>query len=156
MSQTLTLQQRKPLKGIGGVLILFAIGTVVWPLRVTANILNELTGPGMAQAFQTNPMMMDGLLALDIAALVLVLVTSWAFWTKKASYPLFYLACYAAIVVSPWLAIGWMSLLTSLPFDKVMGLYAQDIGQDIGSLIGGGLWFWYLKTSERVRNTFVN
>jgi hypothetical protein len=156
MSQTITLPQREPLKGIGGVLILFAIGSVVGPLRLVANILNELTGPGMAQAFQTNPVMMDGLLALDVALLVLVLVASWAFWAKKASYPVFYLAFIAALVASPWLAIGWVSLLGTLPVDKVMNLYAEDVTQSIVALIGGGLWFWYLKASERVRNTFVN
>jgi Protein of unknown function (DUF2569) len=161
MSQTLTFQttalkQPKKLEGFGGWLIFFAIGSVVAPVKSIATVLNELTGPGMAQAFQRAPVLMDGLLALDVAVVLLVFATSWAFFSKKTTYPTLFLAAVVAAAVEPWLAIGWTLLVGTLPVDKVFDLYARFIGQGIGSAIGGSLWFWYLKTSVRVRNTFVH
>lgn len=151
MSNTTTLQP----KGIGGWLILFAIGSVVAPVKVIAGVLDEMTAPGMAQAFQNYPVMMDGLLAIDVAFVLLVLVTSWAFFTKKAIWPTLYFAVFSAALVVPFLAMGWMAMLTPLPGAKVFDVYAEAIAQGIGAAIGGALWFWYLKTSVRVRNTFV-
>ena len=127
------------------------------PVKVIAGVLDEMTAPGMAQAFQNYPVMMDGLLAIDVAFLVLlVLVTSCqAFFTKKAIRPTLYFAVFSAALIVPFLAMGWMAMLTPLPGAKVFDVYAEAIAQGIGAAIGGALWFWYLKTSVRVRNTFV-
>jgi Protein of unknown function (DUF2569) len=95
------------------------------------------------------------LLALDVAFVLLVFVTSWAFFSKKAIWPTLYLAVFSAVLVEPFLAMGWVSMLTPLPGAKLFDLYAEAIGQDIGAAIGVALWFWYLKTSVRVRNTSV-
>jgi hypothetical protein len=160
MSQTLTFQtdalkQPRKLEGLGGWLILFAVGSILTPIKTISNVVNDLTAPGIAQAFQVNPVLMDGLAALDVAAILLTLVTAWAFFAKKAVWPPLYIVTMLAFVLIPVLGGCWTAMWGVLPAAKAFGLYGDAIAQGIGAAIPSALWIWYLKTSVRVRNTFV-
>src|SRR5215813_14068891 len=134
-------------KGIGGRLILPAIGTVISPFLMafwTWQSLIALTAP-----VNTSLLVFIAVEALfNLALLIGWIVAVFLLFKHKRAYPQFYAALLAVSVVGGLIDIGVVSL-----FD--FEIDPNDIRGIVRTVIGLAIWGPYMFKSKRVRNTFV-
>ena len=136
--------------GIGGWLILPAIGIVVAPIQFAMNILDyfpkfELLQPGTL----LHTMTMVEILAW-IGFAILATMTAVQFFTYKKGAP----RLYRALLVGQLLFVVAAYWIAAILFDAP--LFDVDAGFAIGMLVAACLiWIPYFLYSARVRNTFV-
>jgi hypothetical protein len=146
-------KRKAKVTGIGGWLILPAIGAVISPpfyLFVGGGLLlvaaSGAGAPGGARA-------MVGLAGMLFAALGLFSIyVAVMFFQKKRSAPKLMIARFVADI-----GINWM--LTAVTVATAAGNAAEsagELGDAVRSTIVGGIWIAYFAQSERVKNTFVN
>lgn len=136
--------------GIGGWLLLPAIGIVVAPIQFTMNVLDyfpkvELLQPGTL--FHT--MTLVEILAW-IAFAILATMTAVHFFTRRKTAP----TLYRALLVSQLLFVVGAYWVAALLFSKPM--FDASSGFAIGKwLLACLIWIPYFLYSARVRNTFI-
>ena len=136
--------------GIGGWLILPAIGIVVAPVQFVLNVFDdfprfELLEPGTL----LHTMTMLKILAW-VGFAILATTTAVNFFTRRKSAPMLYRALLAGQLLF-FLAAYWtMAILFDAPMMSV------DAGITVGMLLAACvIWIPYFLYSTRVRNTFV-
>ncbi len=140
--------------GLGGWLILMMIGQVGGILRVLKSVVDDI------ELFKTPNLTSDGELAiyvelaLNVALLALVVVTTVRMLRKSRSFPSLWMCQGAAAILLPFVDAALVASILKIEVSQVLD--EKTIAQTIGSAIAVGLWIWYLKVSVRVRNTFVN
>lgn len=140
--------------GLGGWLILMMIGQVGGILRVLKSVVDDI------ELFKTPNLTSDGELAiyvelaLNVALLALVVVTTVMMLRKSRSFPSLWMCQGAAAILLPFVDAALVASILKIEVSQVLD--EKTIAQTIGSAIAVGLWIWYLKVSVRVRNTFVN
>jgi len=147
------------LKGIGGWLVLVAIGQVLGPLRTLVSIAAYYANID-ARLFEKFPAAAYGEVLLNVAMLVLVLCTSILFFRKSRKFPRFFIIEWIAIGILPLLDAVWAALTISLyagqSFSSLLSLDPQGSIQIAAAIIVGPIWITYILRSRRVANTFVN
>jgi hypothetical protein len=89
---------KKDLVGIGGWLILVAIGQVLGPLKFTAFLFNYYTS--LDDNFWTKfPIACYGEAFLNVSVLAIACYTSYLFFTKSKLFPTFFVYEYAAFIL---------------------------------------------------------
>jgi hypothetical protein len=144
--------QNGELKGIGGWLVLLAIGQVLGCLRILAAIVPDLEvldhGNATVRAAATVEII------LYLALFSFACFTTIAFFREKHYFVATWKLLGLALVLVPVLDWVLLSNILQVPMNKLVT--EEAIGQVIGSAIGLAIWWWYLTVSVRVRNTFVN
>ena len=141
--------------GIGGWLILPAIGFVLGPIIGVVNLVVALAlSSDRARAGY------GGIYALELLVLLALLAfltyTATRFFDKKSDAPV---NCVALLILS--LVASYMLLIIQLGAGaevlalESMGQFFGWIGY-LGGIIGAVIWIEYFNVSERVKATFVN
>ncbi len=144
-----TMSASEP-SGIGGWLILPAIGIVVAPIQFAMNVLDyfpkfELLEPGTL----LHTMTMVEILAW-IGFAILATTTAVQFFTRRRSAP----KLYRALLVSQLLFVVAAYWAAAILFDAPV--FDADAGFAIAMLLAACfIWIPYFLYSTRVRNTFV-
>ena len=154
---------QQPVSGLGGWLILVAIGVVMAPLRLLATLLQScvpffqrgtwdaLTTPGSEQYHALWAPLIISKFIRNLGLFVACVVLLFLFFKKSRFFPRTYIAiafvnlCY--LVLDAWCA---SFVLTS------ESMFDPDTTREIvGSLVSTAVWGTYMLISDRVRNTFV-
>lgn len=140
-------------KGIGGWLILLAVGEILAPLQAFTGMIMEYSGlPDGAIA--RLPVAFAGDLLIRIAMLGLFVWSAWLFFTKRAEFPRIFIIATVAAFVSPIVLGIWVTLtsgvntLANIPTPGFLGPYLFGIAVAM-------IWITYVLKSVRVKNTFV-
>lgn len=142
----------QPLTGIGGWLALLGFGLCVGLLRNIAELI--IGWSDYVSGFQ-NPAAYVPLVLMGLATVAFVFVNIWAivaFFQKQKAFKTTFLILWA---MSALVSLVPLLLLTVPGVQFEMIWPGGEGGRTIGSIIGMGLWYWYLCVSVRVRNTFV-
>jgi hypothetical protein len=137
--------------GIGGWLILPAIGVVALPIRLLAGLKNY------ADAFAAVPAdsLIHTLLIVDLGLTVALtaygIYTAVQFFGKKRAAPRLFIGLLLA-----QLAFVLLDSLTALLFLGVPMFDPDTVRTLLVLLIACAIWTTYFRRSVRVRNTFIN
>lgn len=143
--------------GIGGWLILLAIGVVISPLRLLAeySLMMEQAGGFMAivDALSAYPAAQILIWVEAIANYVLVgafIYVAVLFFRKKKQFPLYYqilLVANLAFVLVDAVIGGIILDVPIFDIDTVKTLFSGTVA--------AAIWIPYVRMSKRVRNTFI-
>lgn len=143
------------LQGIGGWLILVAIGLVLGPIVVFGQTLISLVPVLFAEQTQhfleTHPALHAIIIGEVVTNAIFVAILVWLnflFFTKKRAFPsfmIFYLVFQVVITV----ADGYAAF-------RLMPSHAQVGMAAARAIIGACIWIPYLLVSRRVKLTFIN
>ena len=137
-------------KGLGGWLILLALGQIGSIVRVLKSILDDI---GLYKQTDRTAAV-DAELALNCLLILIVICVTVTMFRKKRSFPTLWICQGVAAILVPWIDIVLVAAILDLPIrDLVDG---RDIAQSVGGIVAVVLWSWYLRVSVRVKNTFVN
>jgi hypothetical protein len=136
----------KPLVGIGGWLILPAIGTFLAPLVQFRNFSDSVILLNRADES------ISDIILFDIASSSILFIASlrllFLFVTKQRAYPIVFCVFMGLSVVS---VVGGILLLTS------NGFSSNSLDKDFfRSMLTTAIWVPYMLYSKRVKQTFVN
>jgi transglutaminase-like putative cysteine protease len=144
-------------EGIGGWLVLLAIGISVTPVRLLITMVRSLPGYGVASwARLTTPgdpayhALWAPVLMFELIGNVLMFVFAcllvWMFFKRKKQFPIVFIGFAAANIVINLLQAVYLPLL---PIKDAGGFRGMQV-------VAALLWILYMLRSRRVRNTFVN
>lgn len=150
-------------KGLGGWLILPAIGLFVMPIRLTLFLLSDflpifqegywevLTTPG-SEAYHH---LWAPLITFEIIAntcfIIFAIVLIFMFFAKSYRFPtlfIVYLALNLGVVLIDFIAVG------SIPAVTAEG-NAEALRELLRAIVGTVIWIPYFLVSKRVKNTFL-
>jgi hypothetical protein len=139
-------------RGFGGWLILLVIGQILGIFRILKMIFDDLdlyreVKPQAVLAVHAE-------LGLNIAFLILAVVTAVAMFRKLRLFPTLWIYQGVAAVLLPILDGAVVSAFLNVSLYSIVDATAG--AQIVGTAIAVTLWTWYLRVSVRVRNTFVN
>jgi hypothetical protein len=150
---------KNDLVGIGGWLILVAIGQILGPLKYIAFLFNYYTNL-QSDLWMKFPITFYGEAALNISLLAIVLYTVYLFFTKSRLFPKFFIYQYVgSILLLPLDVIFTAATLNAYTGQSVAVLVgkmmtAELVGQWVVVIISAAIWIPYIKLSKRVANTF--
>lgn len=148
---------RDDLEGIGGWLILIAIGLVVSPLYILGSAVTQdvqlLANPRIQIVFDRHAGLHALILVEIVSNLVLVavlLALNYVFFTKRRSFPTYFI-CYMVLQIVVTIADIAMAhaVLPNVPVS------AKSTTMIVRMLIGAAIWIPYMLVSRRVKATFV-
>ena len=150
---------KNDLVGIGGWLILVALGQILGPLKYIAFLFNYYTN--MESDLWTKfPITFYGEAALNISLLAVICYTSYLFLTTSRLFPKFFIYQYSASILLYPLDVIFtgvtLSAYTGQSFEALSAkmVTAELVGQWIAVIIVAAIWIPYIKLSKRVANTF--
>ena len=139
--------------GIGGWLILMAIGQVLGPLRTLVSLGTTYSSQDVQLALNKLPVTMYGTLSIDILSFLFVVATAIAFFAQKRIFKtMFTIEVFGVLLVYP-ITYAWVSATSGIPVNQLLS--ADDLGKAIGAFLVGLIWVAYVWRSKRVRNTFI-
>jgi hypothetical protein len=148
------------LSGIGGWLVLLAIGQVLGPLRFMASAAQYYVSIDK-ELVQNFPIAFVGEGLLNATLAGLYIYTAILFFRKSKRFPRFCIYEFlATIFVLPvnavWVAVT-IGMMSGQPVGELLqgAFEPSEIGQMIAAVIGGCIWIPYLLKSRRIANTFV-
>ena len=148
------------LSGLGGWLVLVALGVCLTPLWTLSTLVRNgpaysasswarLTMPGGAAY---DPLWAPTLLfelVYNVSLLVFVCLQAWAFFRRKRLFPALFVVIAAVRVVVDWLDLALAHAITTLQSKPV------NWEAHLGTLFSLTLWSAYMFRSRRVHNTFI-
>ncbi|MER9948727.1 DUF2569 family protein [Mesorhizobium sp. M0047] len=152
-SATKPSQNPAALVGIGGWLMLLAIGQALSPLRTLADFANSADGYQQLMTLSNGPLAVYGEVALNLAFLALQLVVLVSMLRRSHRFPQLFLLQWLAIPVVFILDTIWIASVLGDPVNKVLA--GDALLAAIASFVGTGIWTAYVYKSVRVRNTFT-
>ncbi|RUX30439.1 DUF2569 family protein [Mesorhizobium sp. M7A.F.Ca.US.011.01.1.1] len=152
-SATKPSQNPAALVGIGGWLMLLAIGQTLSPLRTLADFANSADGYQQLMTLPNGPLAVYGELALNLAFLALQLVVLVSMLRRSHRFPQLFLLQWLAIPVVFILDTIWVASVLGVPVSLVLA--GDALVAPIASFVGTGIWAAYVHKSVRVRNTFT-
>jgi uncharacterized protein DUF2569/uncharacterized protein DUF4339 len=149
------------LKGIGGWLILVAIGQVLAPVKLFISIA-QYYGTLDRELIEKFPLAFAGEGLLNLALVVLCVSTAILFFRKSRRFRAFFV--YEIVASAIFLPIDalWVAATIGTATGRSLAellptlFEPKEMAQIIVVVIVGGLWIIYLFNSRRVANTFVN
>jgi len=147
------------LVGIGGWLVLVAIGQVLGPIRVLLSLGNYYVNELDSSLFETFPATVYGEVVLNVAFFAFSVFVAIMFFRHSWLFPRLYILQWILIAALPLIDAGWVAVTASAYSGESLSEYLtmdpKDIGQVIGAVIIGPIWIAYILRSRRVKNTFV-
>lgn len=150
----------KQLVGIGGWLILVAIGQILGPLIFLSHQFNYYSKLD-SSLWTKYPVAFYGEAILFASFLLFCIYTAFLFFSKSHLAPIYLVYAYiAGILLSPIDAV-FSAISLSAYTGQAVGVFlerivtAEWIGQWIGTSLIAAIWIAYIKRSKRVANTFV-
>lgn len=154
----------KELEGIGGWLILVAIGIIVTPIRLFVLIISTyseifstgtwdlVTTPGSAAYNALWGPIIIGEMLINSGMLIAWLYMAYLFFAKKSLFPKWYIAVAVSGLV--FIVIDAFAVKLVLPDEPV---FDSDTLKELArSLIMVLVWVPYMLVSKRVKATFIN
>jgi hypothetical protein len=145
---------QQQLKGIGGWLILVAIGQVGGAIKVLAFHVQYYSSADTRAGFASYPVSASGELVLNLVYAAMVFFATYAFFAQKRYFRLLFVIEALSILMLPFIDAAWIAAITKFSFWEL--LENGDAARAVLSSIPGFLWMIYMFSSERVKNTFVN
>jgi hypothetical protein len=157
------MSQEKNLEGLGGWLVLVAIGIVLSPLQIIILLSGSmdmfsngtwdvLTTPG-TEAYNSlwGPMIIAEM-SINIGLIIAWIYIAFLFFGKKMAFPKWYISILLFTLVFIFIdALAVSSLIPNEP------IFDADTGKEfIRSLFVVMVWVPYMMISKRVKTTFVN
>lgn len=150
-------------RGLGGWLILVALGLIATPIRLAVNVTGnlfpiltsgqweELTTPGsVAYHALWAPLIIFEVFA-NLFFMILALILIFLFFTKSERFPRVYIAF---LMLNLVFVVGDSLLAGLIP--AIAADNSPESNQEVvRSLIGTAIWVPYMLVSKRVKNTFV-
>jgi hypothetical protein len=150
---------RKEPVGIGGWLMLVALGQVLSPLKFSVSALMYFSGLD-ASWWTMYPIAFYGEAILYMSTLAIFVYTACLFFKTSKRFPRFYIyASIAAVLLVP-LDVIWSSTTLNAYTGKSMdqliaSMMTPDVvGQWIVTILSAAIWIPYICRSKRVANTF--
>lgn len=144
-------------RGIGGWLLLVALGQVVGALQLIVSLRHYLE-PESAELFELYPLAMVGELVLNFSLLLLALTTAVLFFARSRYFPRLFIVELVAIPVHAILGMLWIALAFShqldAPFSDFLLIERQDMVEFGLAVLAALIWIPYTLKSRRVKNTF--
>jgi hypothetical protein len=140
--------------GIGGWLILVAMGQVFGPIRAALNMLIYYVDPNTLAVFNNFPVAMWGEVVINVAYVVFAIYASYTFFAQKRIFKGIFTAEFAAALVLVAMDMAWVATASGMTIDG--SKFGDDFGRAIGGALLGIVWIPYIWLSKRARNTFVN
>ena len=154
------MREKAELSGIGGWLILIAIGQLVGPLKFLGSLAPYYSNPDV-EALRINfPIVFFIEAVLNASFLVIMVVTTVFFFTKSRWFPTFFIFEYAAAILVGPLDVAVSALGLSIYTGRPISFFAEqmltpkEVGQWIPALVSAAVWIPYILNSKRVANTF--
>ncbi|MCP9495012.1 MAG: DUF2569 domain-containing protein [Pyrinomonadaceae bacterium MAG19_C2-C3] len=158
------VEQENTSEGIGGWLILVAIGVVISPLRLlafTVGTYPEIFSSGAWQILTTpsseayNPMwapFLVGEILINTGLILASLYMAYLFFSKKTNFPKWYIgiACFSLVFV----IIDAFAMKLVMPDEPIFD--SDTIKELLRSLFAVIIWVPYMLVSKRVKATFVS
>jgi hypothetical protein len=144
---------KKDLTGIGGWLILVAIGQVIGPIALLGQVARYMSTPEYSVAWKTLPLAMGGEFALNSAYFLFAIWCSINFFRKRTTFPALFIWELWLGVALPIADILLVALASSLSADELVD--ASSMREVIRAFVMAVIWTCYTLKSRRVRNTFV-
>lgn len=154
----------KKLEGIGGWLILVAIGVVVTPIRLVSMMMTNypeifstgaweiLTTPGSDAYNSLWGAIIIGEISINIGLLLAWLYMVYLFFSKKLIFPKWYIGI--AVFSLVFIIVDAFALKLVLPNEPI---FDPDTIKELSrSLIMVVVWVPYMILSKRVKTTFIN
>jgi hypothetical protein len=154
-------QRKRHLVGIGGWLILLAIGQVLTPVLYLGSLFEYYSGPD-SDFYANFPITFFPEAILLGSTFVLISYTTYLFFTKSRLFPSFLIYQYAALILLyPIDVIFVAAVLSAYTGEPVRTFTARtsdpkEVAQWIGIILRAAIWCTYVKRSKRVANTFIN
>jgi hypothetical protein len=160
LSKPKQLSTDPKLTGIGGWLILVALGQIFGPIKFLGSIGQNYSTLD-SNIIRTLPVTFAGEAVINFFVLVLSIYTAVLFFRKSKQFPRFFVyQILAAIFLVPLDAM-WTVVAASMETGQSAGQLLQtalgpsEIGQTIAAAIIGSVWILYIFKSKRVANTFT-
>jgi Protein of unknown function (DUF2569)/GYF domain 2 len=161
-----TLSKPEPLStdpkltGIGGWLILVALGQIFGPIKFLVSI-GQYYSTLDSNIIGKLPVTFAGEAVINFSVLVLFIYTAILFFRKSKQFPRFFVyEMLATIFLLPleamWVAVAG-SMETGQSAEQLLqnALGPPEIVQTIAAAIAGSVWILYILKSKRVANTFT-
>lgn len=149
------------LSGIGGWLILVAIGQVLGPLRFIVSMIQYYSSLDTA-LLRRIPVAMLGEGLMNVALGLLYGYTAFLFFSTSKRFPRFFIYQFAAAILILPVNAAWVALVVSLetgaPAWSLLenAFEPREVAQTVVAVIAACIWIPYILKSRRVANTFVN
>jgi len=160
LSKSKELSTDPKLTGIGGWLILVALGQIFGPIRFLVSI-GQYYSTLDSNIIGKLPVTFAGEAVIYFFVLVLFIYTTVLFFRKSKQFSRFFVyETLAAIFLVPldamWIVVG-ASMETGQWAGELLqtALGPKEIGQTIAAAIIGSVWILYIFKSKRVANTFT-
>jgi hypothetical protein len=145
--------------GIGGWLLLVAVGQLLATFGLPISLAYQYHDPQTLKLFGEFPWAMYGELALNVAIILLALVTTLLLFRKSRHFPrVFILECVVGALL-PALGLVWIAVAFSTQLGRPIGDFLEveprEIYQFALGVISAVIWITYTLKSKRVRNTFI-
>jgi hypothetical protein len=145
--------------GIGGWLVLVAIGQVLGPIGTLVSIGNYYVGEIDSPVFDILPVIVYGKIALNAAFLAFSIFTAIMFFRHSRLFPRLYIVQLILTAALPLIGAAWVagaaSFYSGESFSEYLTMDVQEIWQVVTAVIFGPIWIVYILRSRRVANTFV-
>jgi len=139
--------------GIGGWLVLVALGQVFGLIRTVITLVEYYSSPQTHTAFAKIPLAAGGELGINAAYLALLILSTYAFFNKKGYFPSLFVTEVLASPLVFCLDAAWISATTNASFSGAID--TDGLARSVGACIPGAIWIAYLFISKRVKNTFI-
>jgi hypothetical protein len=158
------MTEEKNLEGIGGWLILVAIGIVITPIRIIMLVIttySEIFSTGTWEALTTqgsevySPLwapILIGEILINSGIILVWLYMAYLFFSKKKSFPKLYIGI--AVFSLIFIIADAFAIKLVLPSEPVFD--PDTVKELMRSLIMVVIWVPYMLVSKRVKTTFIN
>jgi len=147
------------LVGIGGWLILVAIGQVLEPISALTAIGKYFWRDYYAGLADDFPVTVYSQTLFEASLFAFAVFTAIMFFRHSRLFPQLFIVQWILIGTLPLIETVWFAVVLSISFGESiwanLTMDAQDIGQVVGAVIWGPIWIAYILRSRRVANTFV-
>jgi len=156
--------EEENLEGIKGWLILVAIGIIISPIGIAIEIYTSYIKPYSSEAWKLlttpespiynpfwKPFIISGII-IDSIVLLLAIYMVYLFFTKKSSFPKWYIGImlYNIFII----IVANYALKLFIPNEEV---FDHDTIKELSrTLFRAAIWIPYMLVSKRVKATFVN
>jgi hypothetical protein len=145
--------EKPPPQGIGGWLLLLAIGLCLAPIRTLIDLGRSAEEYGRVWDMANGKTLVVAELSINLVLLVLQVVTAVALLNKQKRFRALFAWLWIAGVLLPVLDVVLvLALFPQIPAGSLVG----DIGRAGITFVVMGLWVWYVMVSKRVANTCTN
>jgi Protein of unknown function (DUF2569)/GYF domain 2 len=146
------------ISGIGGWLILIAIGQVLGPLRMLVALGEylEKLEPSVTQKF---PVAIWGEAIINLGLVFFFVRAAFLFFRRSRKFPLYFIWQWALTIALPFIDTAWVAIsfaaYTGRSPSEFASLSPEEVGRSIAAAIIGAIWIAYVLRSKRVANTFI-